>query len=332
MISNSRFKEPLVEQAVNYLKQGKLVAFPTETVYGLGADAKNIDAIKRLYKAKGRPEGHPVIVHLSDINQLPQWTNSNLISKSAEILAKSFWPGPLTLILPKTNNVLLEITGGQNSVGIRIPRHPIAQALLKAFGSGLAAPSANKFGKLSTTSAKDVSAEFGHEIAMVLDGGFCDVGIESTIVDCTQENIKILRPGIISITEITQALANYNLENTILSADTVGTTKAPGNLASHYAPQTPTIVLPVDRLLERLNLEENSGKKIAVLALSPLNIGQTHLIVAPNDAHKYARALYSNLRELDKLKADLILVEEVPHNEMWAGIVDRLTRASYVVQ
>ncbi|MBS2001864.1 MAG: threonylcarbamoyl-AMP synthase, partial [Cyanobacteria bacterium SZAS LIN-5] len=185
----------IIEHAVRLLQSGELVAFPTETVYGLGADASNPAAVARLYAAKGRPTNHPVIVHLADSNQLSKWASS--VPFAAIQLAEKFWPGPLTLILPKADHVLDEITGGQKSVGLRVPAHPLALELLKAFGGGIIAPSANKFGRLSPTRAEDVRAEFKDEVSLVLDGGPCAVGIESTIVDLSREQPMILRPGMI---------------------------------------------------------------------------------------------------------------------------------------
>src|SRR4029078_13456997 len=189
-----------INQAVAILRSGGLVAMPTETVYGLAADARNPEALRKIFLAKQRPSDHPLIVHIADMEQLPQWTSA--VSALAQKLARAFWPGPMTLILPKADSVLDLITGKQTTIGIRIPNHPVAQALLKAFGSGVAAPSANRFGHISPTTAEAVREELGDAVDMVLDGGQCDIGVESTIIDVSRGDPVILRPGMISAADI----------------------------------------------------------------------------------------------------------------------------------
>jgi L-threonylcarbamoyladenylate synthase len=219
-----------IEYAAKLLQCGELVAFPTETVYGLGADAKNPQAIAQVFTAKGRPQNHPLIVHLGDYSQLGDWVSN--IPDAAKKLAQQFWPGPMTLILPRAVHVSTLITGGQDSIGIRIPHHPVALALLNEFGSGIVAPSANRFGHVSPTCAQHVQDELGDEIA-ILDGGACDIGVESTIIDLTSDQVRIVRPGIITASQIEHVImqpvlfgANINL-------------RVSGHLASHYAPLTP---------------------------------------------------------------------------------------------
>ncbi|MBI2225689.1 MAG: threonylcarbamoyl-AMP synthase [Betaproteobacteria bacterium] len=314
--------DPDIDNAVAILRRGGLVAFPTETVYGLGADARNPEALGRLYAAKGRPAGHPVIVHLADVSQLAQWARE--LPPAAVRLAARFWPGPLTLILPRAPAVSDAVTGGQDTVGLRIPSHPVAHALLTKFGSGVAAPSANRFGRVSATTAQHVKQEFGDAIDLVLEGGPSEIGIESTIVAVTGERPVLLRPGHIPAREIEQAAG------VPLGAPDTGSPRAPGTLAAHYAPQTPLIVMEGDLLLELAASLTRQGKRVAVLAhgtLQPLFSGLTW-IVAPPDAPVYAHDLYANLRALDAAGCDAILVEKLPQQPEWDAVNDRLGRAA----
>ena len=311
-----------IERAVAILRRGGLVAFPTETVYGLGADAGNDDAIKKLYAAKGRPGSHPVIVHLGDAAQLPQWASE--MTPLARKLAQKFWPGPLTLILRRQPRVSAALTGGQDTIGLRVPAHPVAQALLKAFGSGIAAPSANRFGHVSATTAEHVRSEFGADVDLVLDGGQSEVGIESTIVDATGAQPVLLRPGRITAQEVEAAAGAP------LAAPDARTPRAPGTLAAHYAPRTSLKVMECDLLLELAASLTRQGQRIAVLARSarrPLLPGLAWM-VAPQDAHAYAHDLYANLRALDAENCDVLLVESPPRAAEWAAVNDRLDRAA----
>lgn len=312
-----------IARACAMLHEGKLVAFPTETVYGLGADATNALALKRLYEAKGRPCDHPVIVHLAFVEQMNDWCRD--FPKPARLLAERFCPGPLTFILPKAAHVLAQVTGGQDKVGLRIPSHPAAHRLLAAFGKGLAAPSANKFGKLSPTTAQDVACDFAQELSMVLDGGASQVGIESTIVDFTVEPPRVLRPGMISAGQIAAVIGEVERAAPAANGNQ---TRAPGMLEKHYAPATALELVSGDRLQSRLQALEKSGRKAAVLAFQEGARPASRTIVASADPARYAHELYSNLRELDRLRADIILVETVPDEEIWAGVADRLRRAS----
>lgn len=313
----------IIDQAVELLQRGELVAFPTETVYGLGADASNPSAVARLYAAKGRPTNHPVIVHLADFDQLSNWASS--VPESAVKLAKAFWPGPITLILPKASHVLDEITGGQSSVGLRVPAHPLAIELLKAFGGGIIAPSANKFGRLSPTRAEDVRNEFKQEVALVLDGGPCAVGIESTIIDLSKKQPMILRPGMVDQGQIEAIIGPVLVAHK--QAEPASVTRAPGDLASHYAPVTPLKLVSADELSQIAKSCADNLNRTAVLSFS-VAPGCCNWIVAQRDPDTFARDLYQNLRQLDNLKLDRILVETPPKDPHWEGIWDRLNRAS----
>ena len=311
-----------LDEAVAVLKRGGLVAFPTETVYGLGADAGNPAAIAKLYAAKGRPADHPVIVHVAGMAQLNKWARE--ITPVARRLAERFWPGPLTLILKRAPGVSDALTGGQDTVGLRIPSHPVAHALLEKFGGGIAAPSANRFGRVSATLAEHVRREFGDAVDFVFDGGECDVGIESTIVDATGAAPVLLRPGHITARDIEQAAG------IALAAPTPHSPRAPGTLAAHYAPATPLLVMEGDLLLELAATLTRQGKRVAVLArsvLQPLLAGVVW-IGAPREAPQYAHDLYANLRTLDAAGCDALLVEQLPQGPEWAAVNDRLLRAA----
>jgi len=314
--------DPDIDKAVAILRRGGLVAFPTETVYGLGADASNPEALRKLYAAKGRPAGHPVIVHLADVSQLAQWARE--LPPAAEKLAAKFWPGPLTLILRRAPGVSDAVTGGQDTVGLRIPSHPVAHALLMKFRDGVAAPSANRFGRVSATTAQHVKQEFGVVVDCVLEGGPSEIGIESTIVAVTGARPVLLRPGHIPAREIEEAAG------VPLGAPDSGSPRAPGTLAAHYAPQTPLLVMEGDLLLELAASLIRQGKRVAVLARGarqPLLPGLTW-IVAPPDASVYAHDLYANLRALDAAGGDAILVEKLPQQPEWDAVNDRLGRAA----
>ena len=245
-----------IEKAAEILRKGGLVAFPTETVYGLGADASNPAALRKVFAAKGRPADHPVIVHVARTSDLKHWAAE--VPRSAWLLAEKFWPGPLTLVLKRAARVSDLITGGQDSVGLRVPSHPIAQQLLKAFGGGIAAPSANRFGRLSPTTAQHVREELGNAVDLVLDGGSCDVGIESTIVDLTRESPAVLRPGRISAQQIADVLLAQFAEP---GADRP---RVSGSLESHYAPGLPLKIVHPDEIENYLRAR--AGTPVAVLA------------------------------------------------------------------
>jgi L-threonylcarbamoyladenylate synthase len=311
-----------IRKAVAVLRAGGLVAFPTETVYGLGADAANPAAVRRIFEAKGRPATHPVIVHVASASELGLWARE--VPEAAQRLARKFWPGPLTLVLKRAPGVSDVVTGGQDTVALRVPAHPVAQRLLKAFGGGIAAPSANRHGRVSATSAEHVRREFGGAVACVLDGGDADVGIESTLIDLSGAGAALLRPGWITAAEIEQALAAP------LVAALADAPRAPGTLAAHYAPGTPLALMEGDLALELAASLARQGKRIAVLAFSalrPLTPG-LEWIAAPRDAAGYAHALYASLRRLDEAGCDVIIVEQPPQSPEWAAINDRLARAA----
>lgn len=311
-----------IKKAVTILRRGGLVAFPTETVYGLGADASNADAVKKIFVAKGRPNSHPVIVHLSDISQLELWASE--IPQLALKLAERFWPGPLTLILKRNVKKSDVITGGQDTIGIRIPSHPIAQQLLKEFGGGIAAPSANKFGRISSTTAEHVKKNFGEEIEMILDGGPCEVGIESTILDLSSDTPRLLRPGSIDQDLLSEVL------NSAVQAGNKNSPRVSGALASHYAPHTPVLLIETNEFKTAVTRYLHAQQFIGALAFSTEPVRHSHCkwINVSNDVNEYARTLYANLHILDQLNLDFILIESPPNTQEWFAINDRLKRAS----
>jgi len=310
-----------IEKAVEVLKQGGLVAIPTETVYGLGADASNPDAIKKIFAAKGRPENHPLIVHIGNIEQLNDWALD--IPDSAFRLAKQFWPGPLTLILKKRPEVPLEITGGQDTVGLRIPNNPVALALLKSFGGGIAAPSANRFKHISPTSAHHVLEELGSAVDLILDGGSCTVGVESTIIDLSGSQPRLLRPGHISISDLESVLKEK------VCLDNKSEIRSPGMMEVHYAPTTQTLLCSKNQLPALLKELSEKGKTVGILSYQyhPTNKNIT-VIKMPELQTQYAQFLYASLREMDQLNLGVIIVEQPPQNEAWRAVNDRLSKAT----
>ena len=247
-----------IVKAVELLKQGRLVAFPTETVYGLGADASNSNAVKQIFAAKGRPENHPLIVHIGSIEQLNDWALS--IPSAALRLAKRFWPGPLTIILKKRPEVPLAVTGGQDTVALRIPNNPVALSLLKSFGGGIAAPSANRFKHISPTSARHVLEELGSEVDLILDGGSCSVGVESTIIDLSGSQPRLLRPGHITITELEAVL------QTEVGRISTSEIRSPGMMEVHYAPVTPAWLCTMQQLPAMLEKLSKKNKTVGILS------------------------------------------------------------------
>jgi len=318
-----------IARACALLRAGELVAFPTETVYGLGADAGNPQAVAKIFAAKGRPADHPLIVHLASAGALTSWARE--IPPAAEKLAAAFWPGPLTMILKRASGVSDQVTGGHDTVGLRVPNHPLALALLAEFAGtghgGLAAPSANRFGRISPTTAAHVRAELGDAVAMVLDGGACAVGIESTIIDLSRGGAVLLRPGAIAAAALAQALGSKVEE---CGGDTADQPRVSGSLAAHYAPATPLQLVAGAALVETVAAARARGMRVAVLARrSPPRDGSDLLWHQGSAAPAgYAHDLYATLRQLDASGADLIVVEEVPDDAAWVGIADRLRRAA----
>jgi L-threonylcarbamoyladenylate synthase len=322
MVKVVRASQAEIEAAVDALRDGELVAFPTETVYGLGANASNPAAVRKVFELKGRPPSHPVIVHIDERRYLKRWVRE--VSPAAEKLAEAFWPGPLTLVLPRAEGVHDIVTGGQDSIAMRIPSHPMARQLLDAFGGGIAAPSANRFGRLSATRAEHVQDEFGDAVKVILDGGECQVGLESTIVSCLDGSPRLLRPGAVTLGQLRKVAGE------VLVGPGQAGPRVPGSTTSHYAPQTPLTIVPggeLDQLAESLS---GGGQRIAVLAQRlPLKTYPTVTwINAGSRAAAYAHDLYSNLRALDRAGCSRILVQEVPGDERWDAIRDRLVRAA----
>ena len=309
-----------IENAAAILRAGGVVAFPTETVYGLGADASNPAAVRKIFAAKGRPADHPVIVHIAGTSDLKHWAAE--VPRSAWLLAEKFWPGPLTMVFKRAERVSGLITGGQDTVGLRVPSHPVAQRLLKAFGDGIAAPSANRFGRLSPTTAQHVREELGDAVDLVLDGGPSDVGIESTIIDLTRETPAILRPGRIGAQQIADALL------TQLGESAVGRPRVSGSLDSHYAPGLPLRIVHADEI--ETYVRARAGTPVAVLSRRgrPRDSKATLWQVAPELPDDYARLLYGTLRRLDVSGCRLIVVEALPALPEWIAIGDRLGRAA----
>ena len=338
-----------IQRAARLLEQGKLVAFPTETVYGLGADASNPEAIAAIFTAKGRPSNHPIIVHVAHNADLTRWASA--IPAEAHLVINAFWPGPLTLILARADNVPAAVAGGQNSIGLRCPSHPVARALLAEFRhgqGGIAAPSANRFGHVSPTTAQHVLDEFGHStnspIACVLDGGQSDVGIESTIVDLTRlETVGpvVLRPGQISVTQLAQCLGRMPR---LATPSDAAAPRVSGSLEAHYAPNTPLVLIDSAELLPLLQRLDNAHIAYALMHYSAQYLAQylaqysmlTHEKQKtmldqqmPDHADAYAHRLYSSLRTLDAKNAELIVIECPPTGDEWQGVNDRLRRAAF---
>jgi len=317
------------ERAAAVLRRGGLVAFPTETVYGLGADATNAEAVKRIFAVKGRPIGHPLIVHIGAADQLDAWADD--IAPAARLLADAFWPGPLTMILPRSARVPDAVTGGRDTVGVRVPDHPVARALLDAFGGGIAAPSANRFGHVSPTTAAHVTTDLGDDVDLVLDGGPCTVGVESTIVDLTSSEPEILRPGGVSIDRLADVLGRVPR---VWMGDTElvdGGARAPGMLAAHYSPAARVeLVADEAELLTTAAALDGSGLVVGALAPAALASLPNHVIeLEPaGEPEEYARLLYARLRQADRLAIDVLLVIAPPERGVGLAVADRLRRAA----
>jgi L-threonylcarbamoyladenylate synthase len=319
---------PTAEQitaAAAILRSGGLVAFPTETVYGLGADAENEAAVRRIFSAKGRPADHPVIVHLADPQAMHEWSYD--IPKCAWRLAECYWPGPLTMILKRSPKALDVVTGGQNTVGLRIPNHPVALALLKEFGRGVAAPSANRFGRLSPTLAAHVRQELGDAVDLILDGGPSQVGLESTIVDLSGDQAVLLRPGAISVEQLEAVIGEY------LGNSELNQTRASGRLESHYAPQARLLVVEPLDLPATMRRVEEIGQRFAVISdptiAKAANVNQQHWFKLAADPIVRAQRLYIALRAADDAGYEtLIVVHERDPQNRDAAIIDRLQKAA----
>lgn len=309
-----------IKDAATSLIDGNLVAFPTETVYGLGADASNKKAVARIYEAKGRPTNHPLIVHISSIDKLDKW--AKVIPGYAIKLARNFWPGPMTLVLPKTDLAKDFITGGQDNVGIRVPEHSVALALIKEFeargGYGIAAPSANRFGKVSPTSADDVKNELSNYLSpadLILDGGASLVGLESTIINCTKTTPIILRPGAITAAMINDLLG---IRISVISKDYSDKIRSPGLLESHYSP------------IAKVFLSGNPSAGDGFIALSQYQTPEGVIrLISPMNNEEYARTLYQGLRLADSKKLTKVFVVAPTGDDIAVAICDRLKKAAH---
>ncbi|MBL0421165.1 threonylcarbamoyl-AMP synthase [Ramlibacter sp. AW1] len=319
-----------IAEAARRLAVGELVAFPTETVYGLGADAGNDAAVAAIFQAKGRPADHPLIVHVASADDASRFARH--IPPVAERLMQAFWPGPLTLILPRREGMGEAASGGQGSIGLRCPSHPVTQSLLQACHSnqppvwGLAGPSANRFGRVSPTTAQHVQDEFGPELA-VLDGGACPVGIESAIVDCTRGVPVLLRPGVLTGPQIARACGERLwLPDELAQA----APRASGTLASHYAPQARLRLMDARALQDALDVLGPQASGIAVWSLAPVRPPSPRVSVRamPAQPEAAARELFAVLRAFDAQGVRLIWVEQPPDTPEWAGVNDRLRRAA----
>jgi len=321
-----------VEHAVDVLRRGGLVAFPTETVYGLGADATDDAAVRRVFEVKGRPPGHPLIVHLGSAGQLDDWARD--LSPDARALAAAFWPGPLTLLVRRSARVSDAVTGGRDLVGIRVPAHPVAHELLARFGGGVAAPSANRFGAVSPTTAEHVRADLGDDVDLVLDGGPSEVGIESTIVDCSVEPPEIVRPGAVTAEAIEHAIGRA-------PASWIGgrAVAAPGTLEAHYAPRAEVRLVEsspdrdgdVERaVVVAVREAAADGASVAVLAPRPLaGLPPEAIELAPaGDDESYAHVLYDRLRDADGRGATVLVVVPPAGDGIGRAVRDRLRRAA----
>lgn len=308
-----------IQRAAEALRRGGLVAFPTETVYGLGADAENEGAVRRLFAAKGRPAGHPLIVHIGAGELLSAWALE--VPDSAWRLAELFWPGPLTLILRRAPRIPEIVTGGLLTVGLRVPSHPVALALLTAAGRAVAAPSANRFGSVSPTTAEHVRRELGSLVDVVLDGGPCSVGVESTILDLSGADPTLLRPGGVTREELERALGR----RVSLHA---GGARAPGQLASHYAPRARVVLAEADALPARVRELLAGGLRVAVLGPAGELPEGVVAIPLPEDPKERARELYTALRRVDELSCDVVVTTLPPEVGLGTAVADRLRRAA----
>ncbi len=333
-----------VARAVTLLRSGELVALPTETVYGLAADASDANSVANIFSAKGRPANHPLIVHVASADAAKSWARE--WPEAAQKLADAFWPGPMTLIVKRAAHVLDAVTGGQDTVGLRVPSHPVAQRVLAMFADkdaalrdhsvpgelveprGLAAPSANKFGHVSPTSAQHVAAEFVDDDLFILDGGACEVGVESTIIDLTGSAARILRPGRIRAQEIERVLGRELAQ----SSSGASTPRVSGSLDSHYAPRKKTFMFENDALDLFLDASRDAGKRVGLIHHSDRfakHRVSARVTLSHETAARFEHDIYAALRDLDDSTVDLIAIEMPPSGSDWEAVNDRLRRATY---
>ncbi|MFF4575945.1 L-threonylcarbamoyladenylate synthase [Streptomyces sp. NPDC001410] len=312
-----------IEKAAGVLRAGGLVALPTETVYGLGANAEDPAAVSRIFQVKGRPSSHPLIVHIGGAEQLDDWVQE--VPATARLLAERFWPGPLTLVLRRGRRVPLEATGGLETVAVRVPDHPVALALLSAFGGGVTAPSANRFGSVSPTTADDVRAELGDAVDFVLDGGPCEVGVESTIVDATGEIPTILRPGGVTREDLEAVLG------CLLAVPATSRVRVPGQHPSHYAPRARVVLVEPEKVVAEAELAQELGHRVGVFlpaSFADAEVKAHAVVQVPGSMAAYARGLYGFLRELDQQGCDLIVASLPAEEGLGLAIANRLRRAA----
>jgi L-threonylcarbamoyladenylate synthase len=325
-----------IAAAVEVLRRGGLVAFPTETVYGLGADAANPEAVGRIFAVKGRPRNHPVIVHLTEATAIKGWAAD--VPPDAWALAEAFWPGPLTLILPRADHVPDTVTGGAGTVGLRVPDQPLALELLEAFGGGIAAPSANRFGRVSPTTAAHVRADLGGDVDFVLDGGACAVGVESTIVDLSWGGPRVLRLGGLSVEALSDALGHPVVVSAVAGSaagvsgglGAAEAVAAPGTLPSHYAPAARVEVVAAEAVADRAAALLGQGRRVGLLAPRRINGLPDGVDALPpaGRPQAYAKCLYQRLREADRRGLDVLLAVPPPETGIGAAVADRLRRAA----
>jgi len=309
-----------VARAAAILKAGGLVALPTETVYGLGADAADDQAVARIFAAKGRPADHPLIVHIASADEMTRWARD--IPEAAWRLAAQFWPGPLTLILKRAPGVAEAASGGLGTIGLRVPGHPVAQALLHAFGGGIAAPSANRFGRISPTCADHVLSELDGRIEAVLDGGPCAVGLESTILDLSGPHPQVLRPGRVTAEALAAVVGQVNTQASAQAP------RVPGSLEAHYAPDTPLRLVESSLLETEAARFAETGPVIVLARRAPRAAVNCHWMQLSAEAAVYAHDLYARLREADAQGGASLLIEQLPATAEWEAVNDRLRRAA----
>lgn len=312
-----------IDQAAAVLRAGGLVALPTETVYGLGANAEDPAAVSRIFQVKGRPASHPLIVHIAGAEQLDAWVKD--VPEAARLLAEHFWPGPLTLVLRRGARVPLEATGGLETVAVRVPDHPLALALLEAFGGGITAPSANRFGSVSPTTADDVRAELGDAVDFVLDGGRCEVGVESTIVDVTGDTPAILRPGGVAREDLEAVLGHP------LTVPATSGVRVPGQHPSHYAPRARVVLVEPEKVIAEAENAVGLGHRVGVFlpaAFAGAPVKAHAVVEVPVSMAAHARGLYASLRELDQKGCDVIVASLPTEEGLGLAIANRLRRAA----
>ena len=314
-----------IEEAARTLRAGRLVAFPTETVYGLGANALDPAAVQRIYVAKGRPQFNPLIVHVASVERVLDVARE--IDARAHRLAAAFWPGPLTLVLPKRDEVPISVTAGLPSVAVRVPSHAVARALLGAAGIPVAAPSANRSTQLSPTTAAHVAKSLGDRVDLILDGGATTVGIESTVVDLTSERTTLLRPGVISVADLERVVGTI-ARATHTVADGAAR-PSPGLMEKHYSPRAPLHLVDRHELSAAVEAQHGRGRRIGMVVIFESPVDYAYRVERlPADPSGYAARIYGTLHQLDDGGCDVIIVERVPNSAEWLGVRDRLERAA----